>query len=185
MKDEPHPFLTYIIIVISQRTSQMAAEEAWSNEDLNDCPSIVACNYLKWRLLKNDFDWEDCPQLLSPNDRLLKFRSFVFKCEIDSSHSLNDLVVRLNLSHQTTYPDFLRISEKLFTNNDGEITWERAGCLYAFTGLCAIYCIHNELWTVIGLLTDWSTIFVDVKLKDWIDSNGGWDKCLENVLVMR
>ena len=130
--------------------------ESWSDADLDECRSIVACDYLKWRLQKIEFDWEDCPQLLSPNATLLKLHTFAYECETNSEPLLNKLVEQLDLSHQTTYPDFLRISERLLTKDDAddEITWECIGSVYALAGLCAIYCVHHELWTVIGLLTD-------------------------------
>ena len=90
-------------------------------------------------------------------------------CELNKN-IINSLLPYLSDIYLTYYfsSDF---AESLFAKT---ISWPLIASLLAFSGGLAIECIRNGRSILVRRICDWATIFVVMRLKNWIKQNGGW-----------
>ena len=82
-------------------------------------------------------------------------------------------MVNLSVScdYALTYCFSSDFAESLFAKT---ISWPLIASLLAFSGGLAIECIRNGRSILVRRICDWATIFVVMRLKNWIKQNGGW-----------
>ena len=82
-------------------------------------------------------------------------------------------MVNLSVSsdYALTYCFSSDFAESLFAKT---ISWPLIASLLTFSGGLAIECIRNGRSILVRRICDWATIFVVMRLKNWIKQNGGW-----------
>jgi hypothetical protein len=135
--------------------------------------SILACDYIKFRLGQNGFDFEECPMLPEPEQVQLLIRAKAPNVEHACMGSLWQMCTELNMGPQTDFTQFFDIVDQLFC--DREINWPKILLLFAYGGALAIYCFENGMRRLVCNICDWVSIYIDAKLMDWILTKGnGW-----------
>lgn len=62
-------------------------------------------------------------------------------------------------------------AEHLFSKS---ISWSLIASLLAFSGGLAIECTRNGRSILVRSVCDWATVFIVIRLKEWVKQNGGW-----------
>ena len=89
-----------------------------------------------------------------------------------------DVALKLNITfHEErlvckAYSDFAEI---LFSNGP---TWPLLISLLAFSGSLAVECTRKGRSILVRRISDWATIFIVMRLRDWIIQQGKWDGVL-------
>jgi BCL2-like 1 (apoptosis regulator Bcl-X) len=182
----PYPFHT----MERPNTSSLSAPESASSsnsstESLESEAYIVACDYIKYRLGKEGFDWRDCPQLPDPPTRLCRVvRSLCDELESAEGGVIPELTAALPITPSIAYKKYMEVATALFEDKTeretGEgsgtvIRWGRIVALFTFGGALAVRCLRERMPQLIGPVTDWTAIFVEMHLNRWIQEHGGWE----------
>lgn len=67
------------------------------------------------------------------------------------------------------YSDF---AESLFQKG---VTWPLITALFAFSGSLAAECTRNGRSILVRSICDWATVFIVMRLKEWLKENSGWE----------
>ena len=136
--------------------------------------SILACDYIRWRLAQIGYDWEDCPELPRPNKIRLILRVMAEDFEALHKKELAILIKQINITPQNSFPSFMGVCESMF--EDGQISWGRIVAVFSFGGILAVYCVQNYLPQLVGNIADWIAVLCDARFYNFIASNEGWVK---------
>ena len=68
--------------------------------------SILSCDYLKWRLSLEEYDFTDCPELPEPESLHHILRNKCYEVEQEMSTLITDMVTELNISVLHTYIEY-------------------------------------------------------------------------------
>jgi len=66
---------------------------------------------------------------------------------------------------------FSEFAENLFKKG---VSWPLIISLLAFSGSLAAECTRNGRSILVRRICDWATLFIVMRLKEWIKENGGW-----------
>ena len=67
---------------------------------------------------------------------------------------------------------FSAFAEELFSNG---INWGLIVAFFAFSASLAVECVHFGRSILVRGICDWTSLFIAIRLKDWIIENGGWE----------
>lgn len=97
-----------------------------------------------------------------------------------NKHSIlfTSMVNRLNVVPDTAYEAFIGVADELFLN--GEITWARIVCLYAFMGRLALWARDRRMYTLKNKLPLYISRYIGGDIVYFIKGYGGWEQlCIE------
>lgn len=91
-----------------------------------------------------------------------------------NKHSIlfTSMVNRLNVVPDTAYEAFIGVADELFLN--GEITWARIVCLYAFMGRLALWARDRRMYTLKNKLPLYISRYIGGDIVYFIKGYGGW-----------
>lgn len=141
--------------------------------------TILAYNYIKWKLAKSEIMWEEWQQL--PGGGVAE-TALTALCELFDDHcdeKLNDLFQEICENHD--FNRYMGLCEYLF--DAGIITWGRIVALFSYSGLLAVYCFNNGEPALVASVTDWLTVYCDGKLSSWIQNHNSWVLSIISVCV--
>lgn len=90
----------------------------------------------------------------------------------------SDIIYKLNVplhDERAVCRAFCDFAEHLFSKS---ISWSLIASLLAFSGGLAIECTRNGRSILVRSVCDWATVFIVIRLKEWVKENGGWDGVL-------
>lgn len=91
----------------------------------------------------------------------------------DNRELFDSMCDQLHLTHASTYATFVGIADEIFQTGKN---WGRIVAFLAFGATLAVYCVQKEdLAQLIDSIVEWVSVYMNQKLSDWIDENGGWD----------
>ncbi|XP_061186043.1 bcl-2-like protein 1 isoform X2 [Saccostrea echinata] len=132
----------------------------------------LVVDYLNYRLSKNGHTWTHCPPLLDPPLKIhTTMREKGDEFEDLYRVQFQELVDQLHVTHDTCYPMFKAVVEELF---QGGINWGRIVALFAFSGSLSTRCVEKGMASLVELIVEWMTQFIEQDLSQWIDQHGGW-----------
>lgn len=91
----------------------------------------------------------------------------------------NDIALKLNITFQEerlvckAFSDF---AEVLFSKGP---TWPLLVSLYTFASCLAVECSKNGRSILVKSISDWTAIFIVMRLREWIVDNGKWNGVLQ------
>ena len=145
-------------------------------DDFNEADtSILACDYIRWRLRKEEYDWEECPELPEPNKIRLIMRVLGEDFESRYKSRLDAMVLEMDITPQNGFPSFMGICHYIIENT--QISWGQIIAVFAFGGALAVHCLQNGLPQLIGNIADWIAVLCDSKFSNFVQGNEGWVSC--------
>ncbi|KAG8002941.1 Bcl-2-like protein 1 [Nibea albiflora] len=91
--------------------------------------------------------------------------------ELRYARAFNDLHNQLHITPATAYQSFENVMDEVF--RDG-VNWGRIVGLFAFGGALCVECVEKEMSPLVGRIIEWMTVYLDIRIQPWIQSQGGW-----------
>uniref|UniRef100_A0A915HEJ9 Bcl-2 Bcl-2 homology region 1-3 domain-containing protein n=1 Tax=Romanomermis culicivorax TaxID=13658 RepID=A0A915HEJ9_ROMCU len=149
----------------------MGSETIQEDSDLNTYS--LACDYIKFKLMKSGYNWETCPPLPMPSTLRLCLRSLAEDLEEDYRSTFGAMTEDLNMiSASSAKATFFGVTEELFFEG---ITWSRIVALFAFGGVLCQKCVSQGAPQLVDQVPYWIKMYVDTRLSSWMAENGGWN----------
>ncbi|XP_029358361.1 bcl-2-like protein 1 [Echeneis naucrates] len=86
--------------------------------------------------------------------------------------AFSDLSSQLDITSDTVYQSFETVMDEVF--KDG-INWGRIVALFAFGGELCVECVEKNMSEMVPSIAEWMTIYLDLHIRPWIETQGGWD----------
>ncbi|KAE8293086.1 Bcl-2-like protein 1 [Larimichthys crocea] len=82
----------------------------------------------------------------------------------------------LHITPATAYQSFENVMDEVF--RDG-VNWGRIVGLFAFGGALCVECVEKEMSPLVSRIIEWMTVYLDIRIQPWIQSQGGWERFAE------
>ena len=132
---------------------------------------LLVCDYVKYRLNKQGYEWSCCPPLNQPTKINKTMRILGDEFEQRYTGVFQEMCNQLHITPGTAYPTFIGIVNELFS--DG-VKWGRVVALFSFGGALAVQCVEKEMPHLVENIVDWLTQYIDTHLGTWINDHNGW-----------
>ncbi|XP_010741994.2 bcl-2-like protein 1 [Larimichthys crocea] len=96
--------------------------------------------------------------------------------ELRYARAFNDLHNQLHITPATAYQSFENVMDEVF--RDG-VNWGRIVGLFAFGGALCVECVEKEMSPLVSRIIEWMTVYLDIRIQPWIQSQGGWERFAE------
>ena len=98
--------------------------------------------------------------------------------ELRFTRAFSDLSSQLHITPATAYQSFESVMDEVF--RDG-VNWGRVVGLFAFGGALCVECVEKEMSSLVGRIAEWMTVYLDVHIQPWIQTQGGWVSVIDHV----
>lgn len=92
--------------------------------------------------------------------------------ELRYQRAFSDLTSQLHITPETAYQSFEQVVGELF--RDGT-NWGRIVAFFSFGGALCVESVHKEMEDLLPRIVQWMTTYLENRLEDWIQTNGGWE----------
>ncbi|XP_061908604.1 bcl-2-like protein 1 [Entelurus aequoreus] len=96
--------------------------------------------------------------------------------ELRYAHAFSDLHNQLHITPATAYQSFENVMDEVFRD---DVNWGRIVGLFAFGGALCVECMEKEMSHLVGRIIEWMTVYLDLHIQPWIESQGGWERFAE------
>ncbi|XP_066922562.1 apoptosis regulator BAX-like isoform X4 [Clytia hemisphaerica] len=168
------------------RCSKLGPRSLWikqSNCVLEELTRTICDKAIRHRMTKASIDHSPIksPKLYeTPSEKTMQCVKDMIDLIVSSHPELyTEITFKLNIPVQDertvcrTYSEF---AENLFKRG---VSWPLIISLLSFSGSLAAECTRNGRSILVRRICDWATLFIVMRLKDWIQDNGGWDGMYE------
>lgn len=164
------------------RCSKLGPRSLWvkqTNYTLEEMTRTICEKVVRHRMTKASIDHSPIksPKLYdSPCDQTMQCIKDMVDLMVSAHPELySEITFKLNIPIQDertvcrTYSEF---AENLFKRG---VSWPLIISLLAFSGSLATECTRNGRSILVRRICDWATLFIVMKLKAWVQAQGGWD----------
>ncbi|XP_053555966.1 LOW QUALITY PROTEIN: bcl-2-like protein 1 [Bombina bombina] len=92
--------------------------------------------------------------------------------ELRYQRAFCDLTSQLHITQDTAYQSFEQVVGELF--RDG-INWGRIVAFFSFGGALCVESANKEMKTLLPMIVQWMSAYLDTHLAPWIQEHGGWE----------
>ena len=151
-----------------------AADDKLLHKMADESTRSVVVDYIFYRLDSSGYNWENGRQgSITPNDVQRAMRSLGDEFEDRFRDRFDNMIEKLNLTEASARNTFTEIAAETFADN--VVNWGRIVALFGFAGRLAVHCFDRNLNSnMVDNIVDWVTAYVDINLRNWMDSHNRW-----------
>ena len=135
--------------------------------------TVLSAYYINNRIISEDMSWKDFPTNFRSMPLLdvtvSRLTRLCQKFENQNRSELNEMIEKIALSPERAFPLYHGICLGIF--EDKIVNVGRFIALFCITGLLAIYCLKNNMPTLVFDLSDWLASFCDGNISEYIGGN--------------
>ncbi|XP_053552742.1 polyadenylate-binding protein 2-B isoform X3 [Bombina bombina] len=86
--------------------------------------------------------------------------------------AFSEISAQIHVTPGTAYTHFAEVAGGLF---HGGVNWGRVVAFFVFGAALCAESVNKEMAALLPRIQDWMVTYLETNLRDWIQSNGGWE----------
>lgn len=140
-------------------------------DDYSMNTACVVADYFNFRIQKAGYVWQVSPTRNCPNNTVnVCIRQLCEDFEKRYSREFKEMCsssAEVSLERESYFEVLKQLLE------DG-LNWGRVIAVFSFGGQMCLYCMREGKPNQVDLVREWTCLFMERNVNDWIHSQGGW-----------
>ncbi|XP_072006811.1 polyadenylate-binding protein 2-B isoform X3 [Engystomops pustulosus] len=86
--------------------------------------------------------------------------------------AFSEISAQIHVTPGTAYTHFAEVASGLF---QGGVNWGRVVAFFVFGAALCAESVNKEMAPLLPRIQDWMVTYIETNLRDWMQSNGGWE----------